>query len=59
MLKVNKRSEPEEFTKYKKKNKVVNWKDFTSESEIKKLLKAFFKIALISSIFSPLFIYNS
>jgi len=39
MLKVNKRSEPEEFTKYKKKNKVVNWKDFTSESEIKKLLK--------------------
>ena len=37
MLKVNKRSEPEEFTKYKKKNKVVNWKDFTSESE--KLLK--------------------
>ena len=39
MLKVNKKSEPEEFTKYKKKNKVVNWKDFTSESEIKKLLK--------------------
>ncbi|WP_336018494.1 retron system putative HNH endonuclease [Fusobacterium polymorphum] len=39
MLKVKKRSEPEEFTKYKKKNKVVNWKDFTSESEIKKLLK--------------------
>ena len=39
MLKVNKRSEPEEFTKYKKKNKVLNWKDFTSESEIKKLLK--------------------
>ena len=39
MLKVNKKSEPEEFTKYKKKNKVINWKDFTSESEIKKLLK--------------------
>ena len=39
MLKVNKRSEPEEFTKYKKKNKVLNWKDFASESEIKKLLK--------------------
>lgn len=39
MLKVNKRSEPEEFTKYKKKNKVINWKDFTSESGIKKLLK--------------------
>lgn len=39
MLKVNKKSEPEEFTKYKKKNKVVNWKDFTSESGIKKLLK--------------------
>jgi len=39
MLKVNKKREPEEFTKYKKKNKVVNWKDFTSESEIKKLLK--------------------
>ena len=39
MLKVDKKREPEEFTKYKKKNKVVNWKDFTSESEIKKLLK--------------------
>lgn len=39
MLKVNKRSEPEEFTKYKKKNKVINWKDFASESGIKKLLK--------------------
>lgn len=39
MLKVNKKREPEEFTKYKKKNKVVNWKDFTSESEIKKTFK--------------------
>ena len=39
MLKVNKKNEPEEFTKYKKKNKLKNWKDFTKEIEIKKILK--------------------
>ncbi|MDC7954328.1 TIGR02646 family protein [Fusobacterium simiae] len=39
MLKVNKKNEPGEFTKYKKNNKLKNWKDFTAKSEIKKLLK--------------------
>ena len=39
MLKVNKKSEPEEFTKYKSKNKIINWDSFTVE--IKQLLKQY------------------
>lgn len=37
MLKVNKKSEPEEFTKYKSKHKIINWDSFTAE--IKQVLK--------------------
>ena len=39
MLKVNKKSEPEEFTKYKSKNKIINWDSFTAE--IKQVLKQY------------------
>ena len=39
MLKVNKRSEPEEFTKYKSKHKIINWDSFTPE--IKQVLKQY------------------
>ena len=39
MLKVNKKSEPEEFTKYKSKNKIINWDSFTVE--IKQVLKQY------------------
>lgn len=39
MLKVNKKSEPEEFTKYKSKNKIINWESFTIE--IKQVLKQY------------------
>lgn len=39
MLKVNKKSEPEEFTKYKSKNKIINWDSFTTE--IKQVLKQY------------------
>ena len=39
MLKVNKQSEPEEFTKYKSKNKIINWDSFTAE--IKQVLKQY------------------
>ncbi len=39
MLKVNKKSEPEEFTKYKSKNKIINWDSFTPE--IKQVLKQY------------------
>lgn len=39
MLKVNKKSEPEEFTKYKSKNKIINWDGFTAE--IKQVLKQY------------------
>ena len=31
MLKVNKKSEPEEFTKYKSKHRIINWDSFTTE----------------------------
>jgi len=36
MLKVNKKSEPEEFTKYKSKNKIINWDSFTTEINLDK-----------------------
>ena len=39
MLKVNKKSEPEEFTKYKSKNKIINWDSFSTE--IKQILKQY------------------
>lgn len=39
MLKVNKKSEPAEFTKYKSKNKIINWDSFTTE--IKQVLKQY------------------
>ena len=40
MLKVNKKkSEPEEFTKYKSKHKIINWDSFTPE--IKQVLKQY------------------
>ena len=39
MLRVNKKSEPEEFTKYKSKNKIINWDSFTTE--IKQVLKQY------------------
>ena len=39
MLKVNKKSEPEEFTKYKSKNKIINWDSFSTE--IKQVLKQY------------------
>ena len=39
MLKVNKKSEPEEFTKYKSKHKIINWDSFTTE--IKQVLKQY------------------
>jgi len=39
MLRVNKKSEPEEFTKYKSKNKIINWESFTIE--IKQVLKQY------------------
>ena len=39
MLKVNKKSEPAEFTKYKSKNKIINWDSFTAE--IKQVLKQY------------------
>ena len=39
MLKVNKKSEPEEFTKYKSKNKIINWDSFNAE--IKQVLKQY------------------
>ena len=39
MLKVNKRSEPAEFTKYKSKSKTINWDSFTTE--IKQVLKQY------------------
>ena len=39
MLKVSKEKEPEEFTKYKSKNKIINWDSFTTE--IKQLLKQY------------------
>ena len=39
MLRVNKKSEPEEFTKYKSKNKIINWDSFTIE--IKQVLKQY------------------
>ena len=40
MLKVNKKkSEPEEFTKYKSKHKIINWDSFTPE--IKQVLKKY------------------
>ena len=39
MLKVNKKSEPEEFTKYKSKHKIINWDSFTAE--IKQVLKQY------------------
>ena len=39
MLKVNKKNEPEEFTKYKSKNKIINWDSFNAE--IKQVLKQY------------------
>ena len=39
MLKVNKKSEPEEFTKYKSKHRIINWDSFTTE--IKQVLKQY------------------
>ena len=40
MLKVNKKkSEPEEFTKYKSKHRIINWDSFTTE--IKQILKQY------------------
>ena len=39
MLKVKKKSEPEELTKYKSKNKIINWDSFTAE--IKQVLKQY------------------
>ena len=39
MLRVNKKSEPEEFTKYKSKNKIINWDSFSTE--IKQILKQY------------------
>lgn len=39
MLKVNKKSEPAEFTKYKSKNKIINWDSFNAE--IKQVLKQY------------------
>ena len=39
MLKVNKKSEPEEFTRYKSKHKIINWDSFTTE--IKQVLKQY------------------
>ena len=39
MLKVNKKSEPEEFTKYKSKHKIINWDSLTPE--VKQVLKQY------------------
>ena len=39
MLKINKKSEPAEFTKYKSKNKIINWDSFNAE--IKQVLKQY------------------
>ena len=39
MLKVNKKSETEEFTKNKSKNKIINWDSFSTE--IKQVLKQY------------------